>query len=72
MMRHAMMILLLLLAGCAAPQIDATGTVTCASWSSLTARATTVYLHAEQPGTVVVQPDCTVAVTVAPAAVAGK
>jgi hypothetical protein len=57
-------LLCLLLAGCAAPQIDATGTVTCATFATLTTRATTVYINADAPGTVVVQPDCTVAVTV--------
>lgn len=57
-------LLCLLLAGCAAPQIDATGTVTCATFSTLTTRATTVYINADSRGAVVVQPDCTIAITI--------
>ena len=54
----------LLLAGCATPQIDASGTVTCATFATLTTRATTVYVNAaDAAGTVVVQPDCTVAIS---------
>jgi hypothetical protein len=59
-----LVLLCLLLVGCAAPQIDTTGTVTCATFSTLTTRATTVYISADAAGTVIVQPDCTVAVTV--------
>jgi hypothetical protein len=59
-------LLCLLLTGCALPRIDTAGTVSCTTWSTLTVRATTVYIHADRPGTVVVQPDCAVAATVAP------
>ena len=63
---RAMILASVLAAGCSPmPQIDGQrGTVTCATVDTLTTRATTVYLQAERPGTVVVQPDCTVAITV--------
>lgn len=59
------MLAVLLLSGCATvPSIEQlSGAVTCVSVQTLTARTTTVYVAADSPGTVVVQPDCTVAVT---------
>ena len=64
-MKTVLFLVALLLAGCAsAPQIDASGTVTCARFSTLTTQANTVYLSTDQPGTYVVQPDCTIAVEI--------
>ena len=61
---------LVLLAGCAnttAPPLDATGTVACVAVSSLTVQTTTVYIHANKPGTTSVRPDCAVDLVVLPA-----
>ena len=59
----------LLLAGCAsttAPPLDATGTVACVAVSSFTLQTTTVYIHADKPGTTSVRPDCAVDLVVLP------
>lgn len=60
---------LVLFAGCAsttAPTIDATGTVACVAVSSFTVQTTTVYIHADKPGTTSVRPDCAVDLVVLP------
>ena len=59
----------LLLTGCAnttAPPLDATGTVACVAVSSFTLQTTTVYIHADKPGTTSVRPDCAVDLVVLP------
>ena len=59
----------LLLAGCAStapPALDATGTVACVAVSSLTVQTTTVYIHADKPGTTSVRSDCAVDLVVLP------
>lgn len=58
-----------LLTGCAnttAPPLDATGTVACVAVSSFTLQTTTVYIHADKPGTTSVRPDCAVDLVVLP------
>lgn len=58
-----------LLTGCAnttAPPLDATGTVACVAVSSFTVQTTTVYIHADKPGTTSVRPDCAVDLVVLP------
>ena len=58
-----------LLTGCAnttAPPLDATGTVACVAVSSFTLQTTTVYIHADRPGTTSVRPDCAVDLVVLP------
>ena len=60
---------LVLLAGCAStapPTLDATGTVACVAVSSFTVQTTTVYIHADKPGTTSVRPDCAVDLVVLP------
>lgn len=57
----------LALAGCAAPSlapVDAHNGITCITVDTLTTRATTVYMQTDRPGSVLIQADCTVAVTV--------
>lgn len=69
-MRTMMMIAAgcMLAAGCSTvpPPIDTPqgGTVTCVRVAMLTTSTTTVYVTADRPGTIVVQPDCTVAATI--------
>jgi hypothetical protein len=59
--RSAAALGLLILAGCASQPIPTEGgSVTCVHVSTLTTTTTTVFVAAERPGTVVVQPDCTV------------
>lgn len=53
-----------LTAGCAGPQIDPTGTFGCATASTLTGRATTMYVRAEYQGTITAGPDCSVSIQV--------
>ena len=58
-----------LLPGCAnttSPPLDATGTVACVAVSSFTLQTTTVYIHADKPGTTSVRPDCAVDLVVLP------
>ena len=58
-----------LLPGCAnttSPPLDATGTVACVAVSSFTVQTTTVYIHADKPGTTSVRPDCAVDLVVLP------
>ena len=58
-----------LLTGCAnttSPPLDATGTVACVAVSSFTLQTTTVYIHADKPGTTSVRPDCAVDLVVLP------
>lgn len=58
--------LLALLAGCTtAPVIDG-GAVACVRVDALTAQTTTVYVASGFAGTVVVQPDCSVAAQLTP------
>lgn len=55
------------MAGCSTPlpTVDpAVGSIACVHVSTLTTSTTTVYVAADRPGSVVVQPDCTVAATV--------
>ena len=55
-----------LLAGCSTvPTID-TGAIACVRVDALTAQTTTVYVASGFAGTVVVQPDCSVAAQLAP------
>jgi len=56
-------LLLLLLTGCSAmPPITQAGLLTCIRVETLTTTTTTVYVASDQAGSVVVQPDCTVAI----------
>jgi hypothetical protein len=60
------LVLVLLLAGCSTvPTID-TGAIACVRVDALTAQTTTVYVASGFAGTVVVQPDCSVAAQLAP------
>lgn len=68
-MRHAMMILALLLAGCASPalmtpeQLPAGDepALLCTQVTTLAATVRTVYVRGRWPGTTAVGPDCTLA-----------
>ena len=60
-MKTASILALLALAGCASQPVPMEGgSVTCVHVATLTTTTTTVYVAADRPGTVVVQPDCTV------------
>lgn len=66
----------LLLAGCAGVPVVDGGAIACVRVDALTTQTTTVYVASGLAGTVVVQPDCTVAAQLAargaaPAASAG-
>ena len=57
------LLLPLLLAGCStAPPINQSGLLTCVRVETLTTTTITVYVASDQAGSVVVQPDCTVAI----------
>jgi len=58
-----LLLLCLLLAGCSsAPTVNDSGLLTCVRVETLVTTTTTVYIASDQAGSVVVQPDCTVAI----------
>lgn len=63
---RALLLIPALLAGCSTVPTMDTGAIACVRVDALTAQTTTVYVASGFAGTVVVQPDCSVAAQLAP------